>query len=221
MNIKKLFTSFIAFFIISVYFTQVIPSRTVLVKDSTIAQKTISLNNRYGNTYVNDIFEKNILLTLAYMDGRVRKNSDINWKKLGKPSRYKLTLQPGEVFAFHEYVLPAYKDKHILTTNAHFSAYEGFLSDGYLVGDGVCHLASLIKWAAVDTGLSVLAPANHDFALIPEIPRKHGVSIYNIPHQPASSAQQNLYIENTFNKPIIFVFNYTNGNLSLTISKPD
>jgi hypothetical protein len=219
MNIRKLFTSFIAFFIISVYLTQVLPARTVLVKHSTLAQKTMSLNKRYGNTYVNDVFKDNILLSLAYMDGRVHNKSDINWSEIEKPSVYKIELHQGEVFAFHEYILPEYKDKRIMTTNAHFSSYEGFLSDGYLVGDGVCHLASLIKWAAKDAGLSVLAPTNHDFAYIPEIPKEDGVSIYTMPDQPSASSQQNLYIENTFDKPVIFAFDYTNGNLSLTISK--
>lgn len=219
MNIRKLFTSFIAFLVISVYMTQVLPTRTVLVKNSALAKKTMSLNKRYGNTYVNDVFKNNILLSLAYMDGRVHNKSDINWNEIEKPSVYKIELHQGEVFAFHEYILSEYKDKRIVTTNAHFSSYEGFLSDGYLVGDGVCHLASLIKWAAKDAGLSVVAPTNHDFAYIPEIPRENGVSIYTMPDQPTSSAQQNLYIENTFDKPIIFAFDYTDGNLSLTISK--
>lgn len=221
MNIRKLFTSFIAFLIISVYLTKVLPARAVLVKNSTLTQKTMSLNNRYGNSYVNSIFRKNILLSLAYMDGRVHNKSDINWSELEKPSVYKIELHQGKIFAFHEYILPAYKDRPIVTTNAHFSSYEGFLSDGYLVGDGVCHLASLIKWTAKDAGLSVVAPTNHDFAYIPEIPKEHGVSIYTMPDQPGSSAQQNLYIENTLNKPIIFSFDYNNGILSLTISKPN
>lgn len=220
MNIRKLFTSIITFSIISVYLMQAVPARTtVLVKNSTLAQKTMSLDNRYGNEYVNGVFKDNILLSLAYMDGRVRSKSDINWGKLNKPSLYKMELRPGEIFAFHEYTLPEYKDKRIKTTNAHFSGNEGFLSDGYLMGDGVCHLASLIKWAAEDAKLSVLAPTNHDFAYIPEIPKEYGVSIYTMPDQPSSSAQQNLYIENTFDKPIIFAFDYTNGNLNLTISK--
>jgi len=219
MNIKKLLASFMAFSIISVYLTGILPSRAVLVKNSTLAQKNMSLNNRYGNSYVNGVFKDNILLSLAYMDGRVQNKSDINWNELKKPSTYKIELHQGEVFAFHEYILPAYKDKRVVTTNAHFSSYEGFLSDGYLVGDGVCHLASLIKWAAKDAGLSVLAPTNHDFAYIPEIPKEEGVSIYTMPDQPSSSAQQNLYIENTLDKPVIFSFNYTNGVLSLTITK--
>lgn len=220
MNIRKLITSFIAFFIFSVYLTEVLPVQAIPGKYSTLAKKTISLNNRYRNAYINGVFKDNILLNLAYMDGRVHKSSDIKWDELEKPAQYKLVLRKGEVFAYHEYILPAYKDKPIITTNAHFNSYEGFLSDGYLVGDGVCHLASLFKWAAKDAGLSVLAPTNHNFARIPEIPREDGVSIYTMPDQPASSAQQNLYIENTFDKPVIFAFDYnSNGTLSLTISK--
>lgn len=219
MKIKKLITSFIALIIVSVYITEALPVRTVLVKHSTLAQKTMSLNNRYGNSYVNGVFKDNILLSLAYMDGRVRNKSEINWNQLEKPSSYKIELHQGEVFAFHEYILPVYKSKRIVTTNAHFSSYEGFLSDGYLVGDGVCHLASLFKWAAKDAGLSVEAPTNHDFANIPEIPKEEGVSIYTMPGQPAASSQQNLYIENTLDKPVIFAFDYNNGILKLTITK--
>lgn len=219
MLIKKLLKTFLSFLIISIYLSEVLAMRPVIVKNSTLAQKTMSLKNRYGNSYVNDIFKNNILLSLAYMDGRIRQKSDINWQELEKSSSFKLMLKQGEIFAFHEYVLPEYKNKRVVTTNAHFGAYEGFLSDGYLIGDGVCHLASLIKWAAKDAGLSVLAPTNHDFAYIPEIPKEYGVSIYTIPSQPSSSALQNLYIENTFDKPVTFTFNYTKGILNLTITK--
>lgn len=219
MNIKRIFTSITTFFIISVYITAAFPARTVWIKHSALAQKAMSLNNRYNNSYVNDVFKNNILLSLAYMDGRVKSKSDIDWSKLEKPSQYKIKLLQGEIFAFHEYVLPEFKNKRIITTNAHFSSYEGFLSDGYLVGDGVCHLASLLKWAAKDAGLNVVAPTNHDFANIPQVPKEYGVSIYTIPDQPSASSRQNLYIENTLDKPVVFVFDYNNGILNLTISK--
>lgn len=218
---RTLIISFIVFFIISVYMAEVVQSRAVLVKNVPLAQRSISMNVRHEDTYVNGVFKDNILLSLAYMEGRVRTKSDIDWQKIKKPFSYELVLNPGEIFAFHDYVLPAYKDKRVVTTNAHFGAYEGFLSDGYLVGDGICHLASLINWAAKDAGLSILAPTNHDFAPIPEIPREQGVSIYLGPNQPAASAQQNLYIENIYNKPVIFAFDYKKDILRLIVYKSD
>lgn len=219
MRISTLFKSFIVFAVISTYLMVAVPSRTVVVRNLELAKKSISLDKRYGNEYVNNVFRDNIILTLAYMEGRVKKQSDINWQEIGKPFYYEFTLRPGEVFAFHEYVFSKYKDKRIVTTNAHFSASEGFLSDGYLVGDGVCHLASLIKWVAVDAGLSVTAPTNHDFANIPEVPREYGVSIYTMPDQVGASAMQNLYVENILEKPVKFAFNYKKGILSLSILK--
>lgn len=222
MNIKKIITSFLVFFIISAYLAieVVVPmTKTVMAKNTTLAVRSISLEKRHKDTYVNNVFRDNILLNLAYMDGRVRSKSDVNWQNIQNPSSYEFVLNPGEVFAYHDYVLPAYQDKRIITTNAHFNATEGFLSDGYLFGDGVCHLASLTKWAAKDAGLAVLAPTRHDFAPIPEIPREEGVSIYSVPGQVAASAQQNLYIENTLDKSVTFAFNYKNNILNLTISK--
>lgn len=86
-----------------------------------------------------------------------------------------------------------------------------------LTGDGVCHLASLIFWAAHEAGLSTLAPTNHDFAVINEIPKSYGVSIYNLPGGFDIGAKQNLYITNNRSSPVTFVFDYDGDNLSLKI----
>lgn len=183
-----------------------------------LASRSFSLNERYGNTFVNDVFKDNILLTLAYMEGAVKSKSDISWPEVEKPIHYEFTLKPGEGFAFHDQILSQYKDKIVKTTNAHFNFTDGFKSDGYLMGDGVCHFASLIYWAARDAGLDTLAPRNHDFANIPQVPREYGVAIYALPGDAGSSQNQNLYIVNNKEKPVSFVFDYKeDGTLSVGV----
>lgn len=178
-----------------------------------LASHSMSLGDRYPIPSVNTVFKNNILLTLAYMSGAVKNSSQINWTDVTKPSMYVMTLQPGEVFAFDDSVLPEFAGKHIVTTNAHFSADEGFLYDGDLYGDGVCHFATLINWAARDAGLEVVAPTRHDFARIPDIDPKYGTAIY------AGAPEQNLYVENNFDKPVKLVFTYENGNLTVSVYK--
>lgn len=184
-----------------------------------LVEHKISLAKRYPDPWVNNVFKDNILLNLAYLEGRVKTSTDVKWDVIEKPFEYSFSLKPGEVFAYHEDVLPEFKGKVASTTNAHFNSQEGFLSDGYLVGDGVCHLASLINWVALDAGLTVKVPTNHDFAPIPEIDRKYGVAIYNQAGAAASSAQQNLYITNNRQKPAKFHFEYKNDILSLSIEE--
>lgn len=184
-----------------------------------LASKSISLENRYANAYVNGVFKDNILLTLHYLSGTVKGRNDIVWDEVVKPKKYEFTLEPGETFAFHDTVLPEYKDKVVKTTNAHFNFTDGFLSDGWLYGDGVCHLASLIHWAALDAGLESISLASHDFARIPEIGREYGVSIKYMPGESANSARQNLYITNNQDAPVTFLFNYDGTNLEVKAVK--
>jgi len=179
-----------------------------------------SLSNRYPVESVSTVFADNILLTLAYMRGIV-KDDKVDWDTVKAPFTYSFVLQPGEVFAFHDSVLPEFAGKVVKTTNAHFGSQEGFKSDGYLVADGVCHLASLINEAAQHAGLKVVAPTNHDFAVIPEIPREYGTAIYYMPGQDSSNAQQNLYVENTKDKPIAITFVYKNNELSVEVTETD
>ena len=134
---------------------------------------------------------------MAYLDGRVSKKEDIDWDEVRKPFTYQFRLNPGEAFA-------------------HFNAADGFQSDGYLVGDGVCHLASLIYWVAKDAGLDTQAPTNHDFAVIPDISKEYGVSIYNYPGRVEANARQNLYISNNKEKVITFKFEYDGTNLKVS-----
>lgn len=151
------------------------------------------LSDRQPVTYVNDVFRFNILHTLDLM------------------GTYQFTLKPGETFAFHNDVLLKYQGKVTKTTNARFNFADGFKSDGYLMGDGVCHLASLMNMVARQSGLDVESPTNHNFAVIPDIPREYGVSIYSY------SALQNLYITNNKDYPVEFKFEYVNDKLNLEV----
>lgn len=182
-----------------------------------LAKREISLEKRYSNAFVNDVFKDNILLTMAYLRNKDLTAKDINWDEVRKPFHYELVLQPTEAFAFHGDALKEYKDAVIQTTNANFNAQDGFKSDGYLFGDGVCHLASLINWVGQDANLDVKSPTNHDFATIPEIPRKYGTSIYFNPGSSGANAVQNLYVRNNRSNPIVLVFDYENNTLKLTI----
>ncbi len=186
--------------------------------DMALAEKSISLEQRYPNKVVNDVFKDNILLTLSYLDGDIKAKSDIKWSEIEKPQNYFFSLEPGQSFAFHDQTFLEYK-KVVKTTNAHFNFADGFKSDGVLMGDGVCHLASLLYWAAKDAGLSAVAPTNHDFAKINEIPKEYGVSIYSYPGNNSIGANQNLYITNTLDKTVLFIFNYDGTNLKLDIIK--
>jgi hypothetical protein len=105
------------------------------------------------------------------------------------------------------------------TTNAHFNANEGFKSDGWLVGDGVCHLASFMYVASKKAGLISEAPTRHDFAVIPEVPQQSGVSIFYSPDNPSSSTLQNLYITNNRNKTIAFVFTTEKDKLNIRVQE--
>jgi len=205
-----LFTSLASAFFISV---TPIPKNAI---EQTIASHEISLKDRYNNPVVNRVFADNILLTLDYLQGAMH-TAQPDWQIIEKPANYQLTLKPRETFAFHDMVLPQYQGKIGKTTNAHFNGAEGFLSDGYLTGDGVCHIASLMDWTAQDAGLEVNAPTNHDFYKIPEIPKQYGVAIFASPNDGNASALQNLYITNTKEKPVTFAFAYNGDTLKLSI----
>jgi hypothetical protein len=189
------------------------------VQRQLLASHGMPLGDRYAVPSVNTVFRDNILLTLGYMSGAVKNASQVNWNTLHKPTTYEFTLQPGEVFAFHDDVLPQFAGKHIITTNAHFDASEGFEYDGDLYGDGVCHFASLINWVARDAGLEVVAPTPHNFAKIPDIDPKYGTAIYDAAGETAANEAQNLYVENTTDKPVQFVFTYVNDVLTVSIYK--
>jgi len=184
---------------------------------NSLSAQSISLEQRYGDKFVNDVFKDNILLNLAYLSGKVTKKEDINWDEIDKPFEYEFTLMPDKTFAYHDDVLDQYKSSLVKTTNAHFNFDDGFKSDGYLMGDGVCHLASLMYWSAKTAGLETYAPTNHDFAVIPQINKEFGVSIYKTPGNYNGNAAQNLYITNNKKNPIVLKFEYNNSELKLSI----
>jgi hypothetical protein len=180
-----------------------------------LASHSFPLTDRYGNTFVNDVFKDNILLAVNYMDGAVKSKAEVDWTKVEKPFHYEFTLNPGQEFAFHDGTLPGYSLNVVKTMNTRFMWTEGYKSDGLLIGDGVCHLASLIYWVALDAGLSAYAPSNHNFATIPDVPKEYGVAIM------APSPMGNLYITNSKNKPVTFVFDYDGTNLSVAVTEDD
>lgn len=177
----------------------------------TLSNVSYSLSNRYSDAFVNDVFSDNILLTISYLGGKVRKGDTINWETVEADQEVKFALKPGDTFAFHDAVLEKYKGKVAVTTNAHFNSYEGFKSDGWLIGDGVCHLASFMYVAAKEAGLEVEAPTSHDFAGIPNIEKKDGVSIYS------ENTLQNLYITNNMSKVITFTFVHKGKTLTIQV----
>lgn len=182
-----------------------------------LASKTYSLENRYYVPSVNSVFADNILLTYSYLSGQTQEGQKVDWELVKKPSRYQFELEPGNTFAFHDEIMDQYKDSVVKTTNARFSSKQGFKSDGHLVGDGVCHLASFINFVSTQAGLQVDAPTNHNFAAIPDIDKKFGTSIFYMPGQPTTSNRQNLYVTNTTNKTIAFVFSHTGTSIDVTI----
>ncbi|OGK19421.1 hypothetical protein A2866_01790 [Candidatus Roizmanbacteria bacterium RIFCSPHIGHO2_01_FULL_39_8] len=194
-------------------------NRPALPRAKILSSVQYSLSNRYEDVSVNQVFAHNILLTLAYMSGKAGKTKNLSWQAVKKPASFRLTLKPGKTFAFHDEILEKYKDKVTTTTNAHFNSNEGFLSDGWLVGDGVCHLASFMNVVARSAGLQVEAPVRHDFARIAEVDKKDGVSIYYTPTNPQSSQLQNLYITNTRTKPIAFVFSHKGDSLDIQVQE--
>lgn len=205
----------ILFFLFFKFISPSLDVNSVNIKQ--LASEQISLEKRYDNSYVNDVFKDNILLNVAYLSGRVTKKEDVKWEEIEKPINYRFTLMPNKTFAFHEDVLEKYKNSVIKTTNANFNFSDGFKSDGYLTGDGVCHLASLMYWVAKNAGLDAYAPTNHDFAVIPEIDRQYGVSIYKTLGNYNGNALQNLYITNNKPDPIVFEFTYNNSQLKFSI----
>ena len=187
-------------------------------KEVVLGSGDFSLEKRYPNQWVSNVFKDNILLTLAYLRGTIH-DSNIDWTEVEKPFHYEFKLEKNQVFAFHSDVLPQYKGEIVKTTDAHFNSSEGFKSDGWLVGDGVCHLASFINMVAKKAGLDVLAPTNHNFAAIPQVPEKFGVAIYDVPGQSASNELQNLYVRNNKDKEISIAFDYDGTNLKVSVEE--
>lgn len=201
-----------------------IASPSAMIKTNPPAERIIgehqfSLEDRYAVKSVNEVFKKNILLNLAYLNQSVTNKGEIDWEKIEKPTHYEFILKPGQTFAYHNDVLNQYEGRLVKTTNAHFGSQEGFISDGYLFGDGVCHLASLINWAAQDAALDIKVTKNHDFAVIPDVPKEYGVSIYTNQSVKGSGANNNLYITNNKDHVVKFHFDYNGVDLKVYLTE--
>lgn len=189
------------------------------ISQELLAKHTISLEKRYQNPFVNDVFKDNILLDIAYITGQIHKGENVSWNAIDKPFHKNITISPQETFAFHDALLPDYKGKPIEIAPAHFTSEEGFKNDGYLTGDGVCHLASLMYWTAKDAKLAAYAPIRHDFAPIPQIPKSYGVAIFSDSSDMQTSEKQNLYITNSYSAPIVITLDYNGKDLQVSITK--
>jgi hypothetical protein len=184
-----------------------------------LAARDLSLANRHQAASINDVFAKNILLNLAYLEGSVSQKSDIDWSQVTQPFEFGVTLNPGQTFAYHDDVLDEYQDSVALTTNTYFHAADGYLSSGFLYGDGVCHLASIINWAAQDAGLEVVVTKLHSIAPIPDVPDEYGVSIYTVEGVKGSGARNNLYITNNQVYPVEFRFIHQDNTIRVELHR--
>lgn len=186
------------------------------IKEQVLAEHSLDLTLRDQDTRANQGFGDNILLALHYLKGDPPAGGQVNWEKIRAPFETSFTLQSGEIFAFHDNVLPEFSPPAggpLVTMNSEFLTTEGYKSVWGLGGNGVCHLASLMNWMASEGGLMVVAPNKHNFALIPGVPREYGTSIRS------QSANQNLYIRNNFAYPVTFVFKTNNREVDLKIVK--
>lgn len=182
-----------------------------------LASTKISLENRaMPGSFMAEVMRDNILLTLAYMRGMPITASP-DWEAVRKPFTYQFELKPGETYSFQKDSLPEYKDSIVKTIDVNFAGQDGFKHDGYLMGDGVCHLASLFYKAAVLAGIEATAPTNHNFMPIPEVEREYGVAIYSMPGSPEANARQNLYIKNNEAEPIKFEISYDGHELKVKV----
>ena len=63
-----------------------------------MASHEMSLENRYGNAYVNDVFKDNILLTLRYLEGSVTEADKISWEAVKGILTIRMGLRATAIF---------------------------------------------------------------------------------------------------------------------------
>jgi hypothetical protein len=197
---------------LAAYISVTLTPYSVPVVKSVVVEKSLNLNERTPSPAINEGFSDNMLLSLHYMNNDISDPKNIDWNKIRQPFEVSFTLNPGEVYAFHNNVLDQYKNPKI-TMNSRFMTYEGYRYVAGLGGNGVCHLASLITWAAKSADLEVTALARHDFYPVRGVPREFGTAIMS------QSATQNLYIRNNKDIPITFVFKADPAMIDLIIAK--
>jgi len=200
----------------------------VVEQTPVLAHEELDLITRLPNPFGAQVFADNILLSLHHLKGdeanfkleaeKSYQVANMDWEGIEEPFSVEFTLQPGEVFAFHGNILPEFAGQVVKTMDSDFSADEGYKALAGLYGNGVCHLASLVNWVASEAGLEVTAKVNHDFYPVPGVARVYGTSIFYAPIGH-NSQNQNLYIKNTLDQPVTFVFNANNGKVDLVIKK--
>lgn len=197
------------------------------VLEKPLAIQEMDLTKRLDNEAGSRIFADNILLCLHYLKGDVNElkkgstinsEADINWEKVRLPFEFSFVLKKGEVFAFHNKDFPQYKDPKY-TMNSRFFGEEGYKFLNGLGGNGVCHLASLMNWAAQNAKLEVTAKVNHDFWPVPGIPREYGTAIFYSATDNFTAENQNLYIKNNFDYPVTFEFKADSEKVKLIVKK--
>ncbi|MCL5438660.1 MAG: hypothetical protein M1268_01585 [Patescibacteria group bacterium] len=206
------------------------PQQNVLV--DVLAEHSMDLRNRIEDKYENEVFSDNIILALHYFKGdannfKIDKSKtgpqNIEWEKIREPFSFSFELKPDEVFAFHRNISRDYLNSNIKTVGSRYNFEDGYKAVAGLSGNGVCHLASFINWTAQDVPLidgkklKVTAKVSHDFAEIPGVPQEFGTSIFYSPFGAGNSQNQNLYIKNTFPKPLKFTFSVKKEKVDLKI----
>lgn len=207
---KKLFLAFfLPFYLFQIPKGLVEPLVWPIPREEVLAEHILDLNERLPNSEKgNEVFKYNILLNLKYLEGNL---------DLGNSFTTEIELQPGEVFAYQENLLPEFQDKSVKTSGTKFIAQEGYQAFAGLYGNGVCHLASLMNWTASEAGLKVTALANHNFWPIPGVPKEYGTSIRYLPDNGWKTKNQNLYIENPFEEPVKLVFYSSTDEVKLKV----
>lgn len=215
--------------------TTITPFISPLPNEYILLEKTLDLTKRDRNPFANEVFADNILLALHYFAGHGETVKvtftgqgprNIDWEKVRESFHLSLTLLPGETFAFHENLAPQYRVLPVRTSGTRYIFKEGYKAVGGLAGNGVCHLASLLNWAAQEAQfggkavLEVKAPVDHNFSPIPGIPKKYGTSILYRP-KGGNSQNQNLYLKNNFSLPVKFIFFADSQKVILRISLQD
>ncbi len=184
----------------------------VVEQKEVLSSRTLDLKTRLPNEYGASVFADNILLALQYLKNPIAAKAMVGkWDKIREPFTVEFTLKPGETFAFHETVLPEFKNPTVVLKSK-FYMDEGYKELGGLGGNGVCHLASLINWAAKTANLETTVLVNHDFYPVPGVPLENGTSIFS------SDPRQNLYIKNNQTDPITFKFEADEQKVKLEIT---
>jgi hypothetical protein len=178
-------------------------------REEVLAEHVLNLNERLPDSdFGNEVFKYNILLALKYIEGNTN---------LPDSFTAEVELQPGEVFAFQENLLPEFENKTVKTGWTKYIAEEGYKPLAGLYGNGVCHLASLINWVGSDAGLKVTAPANHNFWPVPGVPKEYGTSIRYLADGSWKTKNQNLYLENPFDYSVKLIFEASNEEVDLRV----